>query len=200
VKHRISAPPIAGTSAALLLLVLAAFLFLRGTDTVPEKPPRSPVSPVTGIPAGSPSGPDRTVTTDTLPSEARIPAAPVETLRVQPASIPAPDQDRTARPAAAYARTGVSFRWAGGKMRTHLEGELPKVQAVAAKTTLVLEATVSPAGRVTRLNVLGGGRNRQLLDRTVAAVRGWRFERQAPGRKPGAERCRITITYAPPGR
>jgi TonB family protein len=69
---------------------------------------------------------------------------------------------------------------------------------VTRKTTIVVEATVSASGRVTKLSVLQGTRIAGLLDRTLKAIRSWRFESLPVSRKGAAERCRITLTFRPP--
>jgi TonB family protein len=84
-------------------------------------------------------------------------------------------------------------------MRKKVAGEMPRVGGVTRKTTIAVEATVSASGRVTKLSVLQATRNAGLLDRTLTAVRSWRFESLPASRKGAAERCRITLTFRPPG-
>jgi TonB family protein len=76
---------------------------------------------------------------------------------------------------------------------------MPHGGGVTKKTRIVVEATVSASGKVTKLSVLQGTRITGLLDRTLKVVRTWRFESLPASRKGAAERCRITLTFHPSG-
>lgn len=85
-------------------------------------------------------------------------------------------------------------------MRRRFGGDVPQVTGLQAKTTVVVEASVTPAGKVRSVNVLQGSSNRVVMSRTLESVRTWWFERQKAAKTPGAERCRITITFTPRGK
>jgi outer membrane biosynthesis protein TonB len=196
--------PTAGTATAVLLLALlvivvvarkyspdVAGIHTRLPDTTHLSSPDSTAS----------AGPTRqdihSVSTPSLAAvdSGRVQRGDTTSVFEERRSVSSPLAQKTANTGAnTYARYSVEYRWSGGGTRRRLQGGTPRVASGTQSMKFGLEAVVSPAGRVRRVQVNTGPQDRLIRERVTSAVQLWQFAPAAPANRTKEQKCRITVT------